>query len=151
MTDKKPRKRFKTEQIKTYVFNAFEDAKSDISELAQEMRSWEENMGQYDGFSATERYNRVSQSADTLEDQSSELDNVEEITEEQYAFVEIQVFYIRPYGRKPMPRWMRLSNALNDLTNVVKALREKKENDIADEIETIIGELEGVDFPSMYG
>jgi uncharacterized coiled-coil DUF342 family protein len=55
----------------------FEEATSELSSLAEEMRSWADNMeGAGTGLENTDKYQRVSDAADILENEQSELDGI---------------------------------------------------------------------------
>ena len=55
----------------------FEEATSELSSLAEEMHSWADNMeGAGTGLENTDKYQRVSDAADILEEQASELDGI---------------------------------------------------------------------------
>jgi chromosome segregation ATPase len=89
----------------------FDDVRSEIQSLSEEMRSWADNMeGAGTGLENTEKYERVSEAADILEEQGSEFEDID-VTGIEWDSIE----------------------------------------EIKDNLENIIGELEGVEFPGMFG
>lgn len=113
------------EEIYTMMANAasqFDIGASEVMLLGEEMRNWVEQIQEH--FSQTEKYERVSEAADTLENADSELQSVS---------------------------WPTVPEA--SLAPDCDLCREYADmlEEIADTIENVVGELEGVEFPGMFG
>ena len=141
-----------------------EDAMSTVEELRDEMSEWRDNIEE--GFSHTEKYERVSEAADALEVEAPEAPSSAE---------EVKCNTTIDTRRSAGSRTARLANALNllyaarDAAENHKGLLESEQSeeqggendDLGDEIgdlETFLGEmddlisqLEGVEFPGMFG
>lgn len=159
------------------VMEAVSNGFGEVSNLAEEMRGWADNLEEK--FSSTDRYARVSEAADALEN-ATEPDVDETIGDLQVKWMELQ-----PRSRRRgLSRADRLSNACNALAAASSVLRDFSEeleklektkevlhaffdsngitegdteeiasaaSDLADEIDSATSELEGVEFPGMYG
>lgn len=103
---------------------------SDISELAEEMRSWEENLGG-SSLSGTAKYEEVSEAADTLENAAQELERAcDSLADELGGWAEktfVSFNTQRPYGKRSPARWLRLSNACAGLNEALEATKERAE------------------------
>lgn len=140
------------------VVDAVSEAWGIIEELGEEMEDWRANME--DKFSTTDKYSRVEEAAQTLQGESEptepDSDTVKAIT------VTIQDPKPR---RRSYSRADRLSQATSLLEACEGALDEfassddpKTSEDDASEadsykndIETLRNNVEGVDFPGMFG
>lgn len=166
--------KFKRAQRTTTVESAFEDAKSEIECLRDEMTEWAENM-EGNGMEHMPKYDEVNEAKESLESSCESLESVD-ISTLPDAIRETSVSYTEalPYGRKPQPRWMRLSNCvsmLHAVKDVISAaedesLQEKVDAEEADEneeeteeanfgeidnyIDEAIDYAEAVSFPGMY-
>lgn len=166
--------KFKRVERTTTVEAAFEDAKADIESLRDEMTEWAENM-ESNGMEQLPKYDEVNEAKESLESAVSSLEDVD-ISTLPDALRETEVKYteVRPYGRKPEPRWMRLSNCVSMLHAAKDAisaaedesLQEKVDAEEADEneeeteevdfgaigngIDEAIDYAEAVSFPGMY-
>lgn len=85
------------------IADAVEGGLSDLQELADEMRTWADNM-EGTGLENTQKYYDVSEVADALEGIADCID-----IPEAYAGVEIEVSIAAKRGQ---PRWLRRDNAL---------------------------------------
>jgi hypothetical protein len=122
-------KRFKSIPRTTTVEAAFEDAKADIESLRDEMTEWAENM-ESNSMEGLPKYEEVTEAKDLLD---SAVDSLEEVRIEEFPneLREQTVSYTesRPYGRKPEPRWMRLSNCVAMLESAKYAMESYCEPD----------------------
>lgn len=164
-------KRFKSIPRQTTAEAAFEDAKADIESLYDEMTEWSENM-ESNNMEGLPKYEEVNEAKEALEQAKDSLEDVD-FSSLPDAIRETEVSYTeaKPYGRKPEPRWMRLSNCVSMLhaaKDVVTAAEEAEmanegqpddEDDEQEEVDfgTIgngIGDAidyaESVSFPGMY-
>lgn len=145
----------------TTIEEAVQDAISEVESLRDEMNEWRDNIEER--FGGTEKYERVSEAAD-------QLDNVQEIDiPESLREMKVTVVSQRKSSKKsPYPRWLRLQNAIEALGAVRSLLEEGTENslieddqkkiDLTDDVEQLmtdvgdaIDNLEGVEFPTMFG
>lgn len=124
-------RKFKTRQYTGTVEGAIDGAKSDIDCLKDEMSSWKDNMEE--NLSHTQKYDEVSECCDVLETIHDKLEEVDlsdlpgDIANQEITYTEFS-----PYGRKPMPRWMRLSNAqsmIDAAKSAIETARDDAEND----------------------
>lgn len=134
---------------KTTIGGAIEEAFSEIESLRDEMTEWRDNMEER--LSHTEKYERVSECADAL-------DNVREIdVPDSLRDVPVEIVHQRKASKKsPYPRWVRLQNASNALEAVKWMIEEKEdptdeEEQLASDIGDVVDELSGVEFPGMFG
>lgn len=156
--------------------SAIEIAVSAFEELKDEMGEWRDNMEEK--LSHTDKYERVSEAADSLEEVhsntedalstvSSNIDKLDLGTETKAIYFE----YV-PYGRKSASRADRMSNATAALESGIDALEgmvsELNEDTIRkdseanadalvevrealDELRNQIDEANSIEFPGMYG
>lgn len=131
------------------------DAFAEILQLADEMRSWADNMEEK--FSGTDKYQIVSASAETLE-------NLDEPETDITALNDHKLSWQDP---KPRRRGYSRADRCNQACDMLRAAEEKlreihdevppddAQHDaaagLADEVENVISELEGCEFPGMYG
>jgi hypothetical protein len=134
------------------ISEAFEEAKSEIQSLSEEMRHWEESMSSSDGLSATQKYETVSEAADSLENADLEFEIPDSIKN-----IRIMYLQISRYGRYKYPRWIRLSNVITFLNTIVDELeKDEKEDtpegvtDFIDSVHSVIDEIENIEFSGMY-
>lgn len=128
--------------------DAVSEAYGEITALAEEMRSWADNMEER--LSHTEKYERVSEAADALE-AMSEPDIPDGLGDKECDI-------LTDHGKRrnrPPSRADRASAAATNLDNAMAVLDELEDNDEAEQLrsdlENIKDELEGVEFPGMYG
>ena len=114
-------KKFKMTLYTGTVEDAFESAKSEIESLKEEMEQWRNNME--DSLSHTSKYDDVSECCDYLYEVHEKLEEID-LSELPGGIGDTPVTYTEgsPYGRKPVPRWMRLSNAQSAIDAVKSAL-----------------------------
>ena len=136
---------------------AFENAKSEIEELYDEMDSWRDNMGDSEGLSQTEKFERVEEAADRLGNAKDNLEYVDlsglNLEPSTVEFVEIR--------KRGCPRWVRCANAAAKI-EAIKELLQKEVDDteaveMTDKLEEQIGyledafsDLECIEFPGMF-
>lgn len=144
-------KKLITTTRETSIEDAVQEAMSEVESLRDEMSEWRDNMEEK--LSHTEKYERVSECADNL-------DNVQEIDiPDEYRETKITVISQRKSSRKsPYPRWLRLQNAVGALTAAKDVLEEMEDDDaegVRDQFVSDLGDaidnLEGVEFPGMFG
>jgi len=140
---------------------AFENAKSEIEELYDEMDSWRDNMGDSEGLSQTEKFERVEEAADGLGNAKDNLEYVDlsglNLEPSTVEFIEIR--------KRGYPRWVRCANA----TAKIEAIKDFLQNEVdrqvdnleatemTDKLEEQIGyledafsDLECIEFPGMF-
>lgn len=105
------------------ALGAFEEGKTEIECLRDEMSNWASNL-ESGGLDHTEKYTQVEEARDNLDNAVSDLDGVDFPSTTGDA--EVNYTEISPYGRKPQPRWMRLANAVSMLEAAKSALEEAK-------------------------
>lgn len=106
-------------------FESIGDVRGEIDALSEEMGNWRDNM-QGTNLESTDKYSRVEEAASTLEDVSSNLDNVSEPT---------------------------IPEKEADNTMSIEKLRDFAEEleQAAQELEDAASDAENVEFPGMYG
>ncbi len=144
---------------KMSIADAVSEAHGELQGLAEEMRSWAFNLEEK--FSSTDKYARVSEAADTLEGLE------EPQCPEWAATVEVE-FMELPQRKKGYSRADRCGQACyildqciqvcqelalaNEIDAGEKTSEEKDEAEqLADDLENMKSEAEGVEFPGMYG
>lgn len=92
------------------IDGAIDDAKSEVESLREEMTGWRDNLE--DKLSGTEKYQQVSDCCDALDTLYDTLGGID-LSSLPDGISDTAITYTEshPYGRKPQPRWMRLSNA----------------------------------------
>lgn len=161
------RRRGKTISREVTLEDLFNDAKSIVEELKNEMEEWAGNM-EGTSLENTSKYQSVSDARDTLEYGLDDLERIDiDAVQEDVLTRKVTVNEFHKYGKKLPSRADRLGNATEALNVVVTELRlfveelyeheEGNEDAIAlleqtaDDIEEAIGNVESVDFPGMYG
>jgi hypothetical protein len=128
-------------------------------ELAQEMHDWSDNMP--DSKQGSSKQDEVDACADTLDNVVGD-DPCDETTDQSF-LNEIKVSIQDPIlGRRPRSRATRLGDATTILMDVILCISAKWDdtspedqkiiaNELKDKLEEIESELQGVDFPGMFG
>lgn len=126
-------------------------------ELAQEMHDWSDNMP--DSKQGSSKQDEVNACAETLDNVVGD-DPCDETTDQTF-LNEIKVSIQDPIlGRRPRSRATRLGDGTDILQQVIEALvahktensdQEITANELKDKLEEIESELQGVDFPGMFG
>lgn len=138
------------------LLDAIGEVMSECEQLGSEMRQWADNLE--DKFSGTQKYEAVNQAADTLEEAVG-ADPVDEKTMSFLNEVKITIQDLTP-RRRGYSRSAQLGQSINILGDVIVALEEYTNqdepkqaiaNDLHTELDEIEGNLQGVDFPGMYG
>lgn len=136
------------------LLDAIGEVMAEVGDLAQEMRDWADNMPE--SKQGSSKHDEVEGCADTLEGVQDPVDH------ETMAFLnEIKVTIQDPTPRRRgFSRADRLGQAIDTLGTVMMKLEEYENIDsnkqsVADELhselDNIEGELQGVDFPGMFG
>ena len=135
--------RYPTQSRTATISSAFDEAKMEIESLQEEMEEWRENIEEH--FSETDKYQRVSDAADALQEL------VDNLPEEPERFGDMEISWTEMRSKRGLPRWARLSNALG----VFESIKDALEGVIEEIQDTVNGldELDGIDidFPSMFG
>lgn len=133
-------KKLKTETITETISEALEDAKFELSSLAEEMGEWRDNM-EGTGLENTGRYEEISECADTLEDLDSRLQDVEIEDDREISYV-----WSHPYGRNLGRSWRagRIAACLNAIADALN------DDENMAELQDIADQLEDLEFPGMY-
>lgn len=152
-------KKFRT----TSPSNLFNEAKNDIESLSEELSEWRDSMGENEGLAQTDKYERVEEAADTLENVVGLLDD---IGDEIDALDDVEVYanipYTLPYdifkGAAATSRSRRTANASSMLDALYGRLETVGSDFDADTLSEIIealseaiDELDTIDYPGMYG
>lgn len=149
--------KIKYETVTSSLVDAIENGFSELESLGEEMGEWRDSLEER--FSSTEKYERVSEVADTLENIVGNKPDVDDDTPE------LTVTY--QHGRKssrksPYPRWLRRDNAtaairsaIDALDNYMSELDENADVDdltvLRDALEEAADEADAVDFPGAFG
>lgn len=133
------------------------EAFGEVEDLANEMAEWRDNMPE--SLQGSDKYERVSECAEMLENQHSEDPGAP--TDEVSS---LPCSYNESKKGKKSSRQMRLTNATAKMDAAREAMQqyfdelpddEAEENtdlkDLIEKIEEIVNELEQVDFPGMMG
>lgn len=151
---KKPRNRtpaYKMVTCSNSVRSLIADGVSQLEELASECREMVDNASE--GLAETQRIQTFGETADALEgisepDMPDELDTVLDTV---VAFSES----VPTRKGRGTSRSVQRDNAVSMLSAAVEALQDVDDNEAADELATevqnIIDEAEGCEFPGMYG
>lgn len=125
--------------------------------LGQEMREWADNMP--DNKQGGQKHSEVEQAADTLEEQAGN----DPCDPEADSFLnDIKITIQDPTPRRqPRSRATQLGDATDILNDIITKLEEEigdktgpnevRMGEYKDTLEEIESELQGVDFPGMYG
>jgi hypothetical protein len=151
---------YKVEKRTTTVSAAVSDALSELQELGSEMREWFDNMSE--GLQQTGKAETISCTADSLES-VSEPDVPECVAELEVTYFES----VNRDKRRGPSRAVRCENAvamLNAAKDAVEAFTSSKgegdgvDQDVISEVDQLVSDLddviseaEGCEFPSMYG
>jgi len=148
---------------------------TDIDDLKDEMQEWADNMPE--SLQSSDKYDQVSQAADTLDTAHSELEETCEgirkllenvpVVEDEQGMLELNVSYYeqKMYKGYSMPRWIRLCNPVAAMKAVLDLLDTYKDGilpylneedkgaltDYAQRASSALDDLQGVEFPTMYG
>jgi len=143
------------------------DCYSDIEELKDEMEAWRDSIP--GNFQSSDKYSQVDDAANALESGYSDLedacDNIKKILEKFPSILESDISYIehKMYKGYNMPRWVRLANPVAAIEAAASFLEQAipaegmSESDTEelkqylDRIDGAVSDLNGVEFPSMYG
>lgn len=131
--------------------DALSEAFGEFSSLAEEMRSWADGMEEK--FSSTDRYARVSEAADTLENHTDAPDVAECLEDIK---VSVQDLAPRKRGYSRADRCGQACYILDLCINALDEIegegeRKDEAESLRDEIDNVKSECEGVEFPGMYG
>lgn len=139
------------------LLDAIGEVISICEELGQEMRDWADNMPE--SKQSSQKHDDVEQCADTLEEQAGN----DPVTSDTMTFLnEVKVSIQDPKpSRLPRSRSARLGEGTDILTDVIEKLteyigdktgpNETIAGDLKDSLEEIESELQGVEFPGMFG
>jgi hypothetical protein len=139
------------------IADAASEAYEELQTLAEEMRQWADSIEEK--FSHTEKYERISEAADTLE-------NIQEPDYCDYAKNMTIKITDLPKRKRGHPRAHRCTQACYILDVCIETLEYRIEDikddksaetecnecsTLRDDLEQAKGEAEGVEFPGMYG
>lgn len=142
------------------LLDAIGEVMADVEELGQEMRDWADNMPE--SKQGGDKHSEVEQAADTLEEQAGN----DPVTPEMSFLNDIKITIQDPTPRRRgYSRAARLGQAQGVLLDVCDKLEEyigdgddddlteqqKTAKEVKDTLDEIDNELQGVDFPGMYG
>ena len=141
---------------------------TEIEDLRDEMQGWVDNMSGT-ALENTSRYQMASDAADQLSrvddiqfDEIWDAVNAAEGLTEDLKNLEYEVGIFKVKSRRQYPsRAYRLSNTISIINGAIERLREFLEpygedeveevRRTIDEVESVVQELDGVEFPGMYG
>lgn len=165
---------YKFEQRQTSLTAAIGDAYSELQSLRDEMREWADNL-ENGNLGHTDRGQRVAEAADALDNVADDEPEME------LGEFDPQITYAEQINRrkgKPASRSVRCSNASSMLGAVIEALetemekleegeddvdlKEEAEGDdkddpkekleeLRDHLQNTVDEIDGIEFPGMYG
>lgn len=132
------------------VIDAFNEAQGEVESLAEEMRSWFDNMPE--NLQGGDKGGMVDEAANTLEGIDMNIDLPASVHE-----VEITERLVGRQRRRPS-RGSRRDRIAGLIDSIVEVLRNGPEDapdheereDAAEMLDTAKDELEGVEFPGMY-
>jgi hypothetical protein len=139
------------------LLDAIGEVIADVEELGQEMRDWADNMPE--SKQGSSKHDEVESCADTLEEQAGN----DPVTPETMSFLnEIKITIQDPTPkRQGHSRSARLGHATGVLMDVIEKLDEYIGDktgpnetiglEVKDALEEIESNLQGVDFPGMFG
>lgn len=159
---KKPRKPRPLKMIdhESTIGGAWEDGKSIIESLAEEMRSWADNLEE--NFSGTQRYEIVSTTADTLE--GIDVTVPDELEDGKKFFFKYRTVAVSPSKMRHRSRANQMADAVEIWQALVTYLDEiadstgkyspaeiEAASSMSSDVQNAIDEAEGCEFPGMYG
>lgn len=139
------------------LLDAIGEVMADIEELGQEMRDWADNMPE--SKQGSSKYDEVDTCASTLEEQAGN----DPVTSETMSFLnEIKIMVQDP---TPTRGGRSRSRRLGDATDLMQEIMDKLDEYVGDkdgpneqiamglkdDLENIESELQGIDFPGMFG
>lgn len=131
------------------------EAFSEVQQLAEEMRNWADNMEEK--FSTTQKYEDVNNAADTLEGLDEPTTDITALNDHKLSWQDPKPRR-RGYSRADRcgQACAMLQSAEDKLREIVEEVPEDDpQHDaaagLADEVQNAISELEGVEFPGMFG
>lgn len=138
------------------LLDAIGEVMADVEELGQEMRDWADNMPE--NKQGGDKHSEVEGAADTLEEQAGN----DPVTPEMSFLNEVKFTWQDPTPkRRGYSRGARLGHAVDLLNEVIVRLEEyigdktgpneTTAQEVKDALEEIESELQGVEFPGMYG
>lgn len=151
-------KNYKTVMRKTTLGDAVSDAFSDIESLAGEMDEWKSSL-EGTNFESSSKFESISAALECLEDkQPPDTDGFDDLEVEYAEGVK------KSTKRRGASRAARLGNAVNALNAVIEVLsdladsdeetdEDRKQNagDLRDSLQEAVDEVDGVEFPGMFG
>lgn len=131
-----------------------QEAFGDITSLAEEMRTWADNMEEK--FGATQKFQDVEAAADALENLDEPDVTITALNDHKLSWQDPRP-RLRGYSRAT--RAMHACDMLRAVEDKMRELEDELPPDdpqhdaataLAEECENLISELEGIDFPGMY-
>jgi len=138
--------RYKRLDREVLLGEALADAVSEVGLLQEEMQNWLDALDDNDGLRETMKHDEVEEASDGLLRGLEYLEGLPAVRSKK----KVRVVELRPYGRKPMPRWMRLQNAVNVMEVALDEFEEQGDVDFVDNLRDAMEELLGVEFPGMF-
>jgi len=149
--------------VKGTAQSFFDEATCEIESLRDEMENWKDSMETSDGLMATNKYERVEEAYTQLNEAFERLDEVDKLPKQ----VQDKEVSVNLKKRKRAPRWLRLENAIKQLSEVLEVVETLQSesrvvkdgmtlvdaglDDIVDDLICAEDELACVEFPGMYG
>jgi predicted ribosome quality control (RQC) complex YloA/Tae2 family protein len=162
--------KYRAETRTATLDSVISDAFSEVECLNEEMQDWKASMEDKPGLAATDKFQRVSDACDTLEEHTDAPDVSAMLAELPVTYVES----VRIYKKAGPSRAIRAGNAVNRLDAVIEALSEiiddedkakeiaevhnakadevqQEAEELRDQLEEHKSEIDGVEFPGMFG
>lgn len=146
------------------IADAISEGFSELQSLRDEMTEWKDNIEEK--FGQTEKFDRVSECADALDEIA---DQEDECVPSVHAEDSVDwVFSKKKSKKSPYPRWLRIQNAVNaleaakaQLETLVEVDDDEDENpededrmemqNCIDKLDEVIEAANSVEFPGMFG
>lgn len=147
------------------LFDAMSEGTGEVDTLLEEMQEWQSNM-EGNSMEALPKYDEVCECVTNLEGVQSTLQDAEEPKDDKLAALEVTVTEMVPSDkRRQTSRATRAGNAASCLEAVkekveeyAEGLKDQDQADFKGTLEELAGklgeaadELQGIDFPGMFG
>lgn len=155
---RKPAPRAKKPPLRDITLpDAIDEAFCEIEALAQEMRDWADNLEEK--FSETQKYQTVDSTADTLENMTNPMEGIDDADRawlNELVIVGFQDPTPRRAGYSRADRCAQSCDLLDRVSGILEdykgpEARETIANDLYGDVEAMVQECQGVEFPGAYG
>ena len=145
--------KYKPVSLTRSVEDILSNAASELQTVAEELAEWRDAIGER--FSGTDKFSRISEAADMLQQAGDELDSID--VPEKYSSAQVTFIEMHARSRRQQrSRQVRADDAVSSVRAVVDELQvddmPDELSDLIDELENVLGNIEGgIDIPGMYG